>query len=55
LIWVEHIKCELIESLNDTQHFEQIIQALILLAYLELMPDEIEEELFTFIERLSVP
>jgi len=52
-MWVEHIKLELINSLDDPVRLERILQALLLFSLLELIPDPIEEELFVYLDHLS--
>ncbi len=52
-MWVDHIKCELIEAVPDPDRFNKLLQAILLFASLELIPHEIEEELFTFLDQLS--
>lgn len=52
-MWVEHIKCELVESIHDPEHLKRILDALLLFASLELMPDEVEDEIFQYIDQLS--
>lgn len=52
-MWVEHVKCELVESIHDTEHFNRILSAILLFASLELMPDEVEDEIFQYLDQLS--
>ena len=52
-MWLDHVKCELIESIHDPDRFSSLLQAILLFASLELIPDDIEEELFQFLDQLS--
>lgn len=52
-MWVEHIKCELIEAYNDPLRFNKLLDALVLMVALGLMPEPIEEDIFGYLDELA--